>query len=144
MTPAGPHSIRLTNEPLSVADAVEFVRDEAAGAVDLFIGTTRRYTAGRETSSLSYEAYDEMAHAEMHRLAMECAAAWPIVRIAFHHRTGTVAVGEASVVIAVSSAHRDAAFEACRFLIERLKVDVPIWKRESFSDGADEWVKPAG
>jgi molybdopterin synthase catalytic subunit len=144
MTPVGSHSIRITNQPLSVQDAVEFVRDEAAGAVNVFIGTTRRFTAHRETVSLSYEAYDEMALNEMHRLAAECTAGWPIVRIALHHRTGTVAVGEASVVIAVSSAHRDAAFEACRFLIERLKNDVPIWKRELFSDGTEEWVKPAG
>lgn len=144
MIPDDSQSLLITDQPLSVRDAVDFVGDDTAGAIDVFIGTTRRFTAGRETVRLSYEAYEEMAVAEMKRLAVECSAAWDVARIAIHHRTGVVGVGEASVVIAVSSAHRDAAFEACRFLIDRLKVDVPIWKRESFLDGTEEWVRPEG
>jgi molybdopterin synthase catalytic subunit len=140
-------SILLGADPLDLAAAWEAAADDRAGAVDLFIGTTRRFTAGRETLRLEYEAFGSMALSEMRRIVMDARSRWEILRCVVHHRIGTVAVGEPSVIIAVSAGHRAEAFEACRFLIDTLKREVPIWKRESFADGTSEWVggeAPAG
>ena len=133
-------SIVLTAEPLDVGAAIGAVADERSGATDVFVGTTRRFTDDRETATLSYEAYEPMGEAAIVRIVAEARARWEILRCAVHHRTGTVAVGEASVVIAVSTRHRADAFDACRFLIDTLKDRVPIWKRESWTDGTSEWV----
>lgn len=137
-------SVSLESDPLSPGQVMAHVQDDRAGAIDVFVGTTRRYTEGRETVELTYEAYETMAVAEMDRLADEACARWPLTGVAIHHRVGTVPVGEISVVIAVSSPHRAAALDACRFLIEGLKADVPIWKRERYADGSIEWVRPLG
>ena len=102
----------------AVAAAVTHPR---AGAVVTFVGTTRDHNEGRRVLRLEYEAYEDMALSEMRKLGEAAAEQWPIEKVAVVHRVGVVPVGEASVVIAVSSAHRDAAFEACRFLIDRLK-----------------------
>lgn len=133
-------SIHLASTPLDVATVLDFVADELAGATDLFIGTTRRYTGERETEKLSYEAYESMAVAEIARIVDDARSRWDVLRCAVHHRTGEVGVGETSVLIAVSSRHRADAFEACRYLIEALKQHVPIWKRELWTDGTSEWV----
>jgi len=133
-------SIVLTGQPLDIGAAIESVADERSGATDVFVGTTRRFTGDRETVTLSYEAHEPMAEAEIRRILAEARDRWDILRCAVHHRTGTVAVKEASVVIAVSTRHRAEAFEACRFLIDSLKDRVPIWKRESWTDGTSEWV----
>lgn len=96
----------------------------------MFVGTARRWTAGRETMRLVYEAYEPMAVAEMRRLAESAAERWPILRLVLVHRTGEVAIGEAAVVVGVACPHRAEAFEACRWLIDTLKAEVPIWKKE--------------
>ncbi|WP_457653938.1 molybdenum cofactor biosynthesis protein MoaE [Rhodocaloribacter sp.] len=134
-------SIRLVHDPIDVAEAAAFLADPRAGGLDLFIGTTRRWTGDAETLELSYECYAPMAMKEMRRLVEEAMTRWPLVRACIRHRLGTVPVAEASVLIGVAAPHRADAFEACRFLIDRLKRQVPIWKRETYADGRLEWVQ---
>lgn len=133
--------LRLQREPIDIAIAAEFLRTEEAGAVDLFLGTTRRWTDGRETRTLDYETYRGMALAEMKRLVEAAAGRWPVARACLWHREGEVSLRESSVLVGVSTPHRDAAFAACRYLIDRLKKEVPIWKREYYADGTTEWVE---
>lgn len=133
--------ILLTEQPLDTAAAADFLRDERAGGIDLFLGTTRRWTGDRETDELEYEAYESMAIEEMKRLGNEAAARWPLVKVVMHHRIGVVSATESSVIVGASSPHRNDAFEATRFLIDTLKEDIPIWKRERFADGETEWVE---
>ncbi len=133
--------ILLTDQPLETASAADFLRHETAGGIDLFLGITRRFTGDRETERLEYEAYGSMAVDEMRRLAERAAARWPLSRILLHHRTGIVSVKESSVIVGTSSPHRQDAFEATRFLIDTLKKEVPIWKRERYADGETEWVE---
>jgi molybdopterin synthase catalytic subunit len=108
----------------------------------LFLGTTRGLTAGRRTVALDYECYPEMARNKLAELAAEASRRWPLAGCAVVHRLGRLEVGEASVAVAVSSAHRQAAFEAGQWLIDTLKQSVPIWKRELWADGSSEWVHP--
>lgn len=131
--------IELTSTPIRIEEVLESVRTPESGGIDLFVGTTRSQSNGRAVSTLEYEAYGPMALKIMERIAQEARDRWPLQKVSVVHRLGRVDVGEPSVVIAVSSAHRKEAFEACRFLIDRLKQDVPIWKREHFADGAVEW-----
>jgi molybdopterin synthase catalytic subunit len=131
----------LTEAPLDVAAADAFLRTDAAGGLNLFVGTTRRWTGDKETVRLAYDAYAPMAAKTMYALADEAAARWPVLRTCVLHRLGEVPPPEASVVIGVACAHRAAAFEACRWLIDTLKGQVPIWKREHYADGTTEWVQ---
>ncbi len=107
----------------------------------MFVGTARRWTGERETERLVYEAYEPMALAELQRLADEAAGRWPVCRVVLAHRLGEVPVGEAAVFVGVACAHRAEAFDACRWLIDTLKEDVPIWKRETLADGSQTWVE---
>jgi molybdopterin converting factor subunit 1 len=131
--------ITITRSPIDVAELERAVADPAAGAIATFTGTTRRDNAGRRVIKLEYEAYEPMALSEMRKLAREAGERWKIVRIAIRHRIGRVDIGETSVAIAVSAAHRAEAFEACRFAIDRLKEIVPIWKKEYF-EGGEVWI----
>lgn len=116
-------------------------RTDADGAVVTFSGTTRNHNEGAEVLSLSYETYTEMAQRVMCGLFEEAIKRFPITRARVVHRLGEVPVGEASVVVVVASAHRGPAFDACRFLMDRLKNEVPIWKREKLKDGDGErWI----
>jgi molybdopterin synthase catalytic subunit len=136
--------ISLTDEPLLAADAVSFVAARAAGGITVFLGTTRseRHSDGRELIALDYEAYPDMATAQLCDLAARARGRWPVLRLAVLHRTGRVPVGEPSVLIAVSTPHRAEAFEACRWLIDTLKAEAAIWKKEIWSDGSGSWVEP--
>ncbi|MBX3437183.1 MAG: molybdenum cofactor biosynthesis protein MoaE [Planctomycetaceae bacterium] len=134
--------VRLTREPIDYAALTERVRSSQAGAVVLFLGTVREMTAGRRTIALDYEAYPEMAIIKMQQLCDEASTRWPITAAAIEHRLGRLELGEISVALAVSSPHRADAFEAGRFLIDRLKEIVPVWKQENWDDGTTEWVHP--
>ena len=136
--------IELTTEPIDYHQLTESVRDHAAGAVTLFLGTVREFTRGVQTSWLEYEAYPDMARASMAELEAEACRKFTVTKIAIAHRTGSMALGEISVAIAVSAPHRDQAFEAGRWLIDTLKERVPIWKKEHFADGREEWQHPGG
>lgn len=118
------------------------VASNDAGAVVLFLGTTREFTQGRQTKSLDYECYPEMAQAKLAELESQAREKWPLVHVAIVHRLGHLELGEASIAIAVSSPHRQAAFEAGKWLIDTIKEDVPIWKQENWADGSSEWVHP--
>ena len=131
--------IRLTPDPILLDDLLRAVGDPAAGALVLFVGTTRDHNQGRHVERLEYEAYPGMAEKEMEGIAEEARRRWPLQQVAIVHRTGVVPVGSASVAIAVSSAHRADAFEAARFAIDRLKEVVPIWKKEFF-EGGEVWI----
>ena len=115
------------------------VSGPASGGVDVFIGTVRDTTQGKAVLRLEFEAYESMALREMRKIAEQALLRWPVQAVAMHHRVGSLQVGEVAVVIAVSAAHRAAAFEACRYAIDALKQWVPIWKKEVFADG-EVWV----
>jgi len=132
----------LTNAPIDSAELIARVSSPAAGAVVLFLGTVREMTAGRETLRLHYDCYPEMAERKLAELEAEAKRRWSLVSVAMIHRLGRLELGEASVAVAVSSAHRDAAFEAGRWLIDTLKEVVPVWKQEHWADGSTEWVHP--
>jgi molybdopterin synthase catalytic subunit len=134
--------IVISGQALRADRATEFVTDARAGGIDVFLGTTRAEKAsdGRELIALDYEAYEEMAMNQLHELARRARKKWPIIKLAMLHRVGRVELGEPSVIIAVSTPHRADAFEACRFLIDQLKVDVAIWKKEVWQDGSASWV----
>ena len=134
-----PDYILITDQPIDYAKVTERVRSHDCGAVVLFLGTVREMTAGRQTVALDYEAYPEMAQQMLQQLITEARSEWPVHAVAIEHRVGHLSLGEISVAIAVSSPHRAQAFEAGRFLIDRLKEIVPIWKKENWSDGTSEW-----
>ena len=132
---------RITRMPIVLDRLIAAVGDPAAGAVVTFLGTTRNENAGRRVIRLEYEAFATMAQKEMRKLATAARKRWPLRGVAMAHRIGVVPVGEASVGIAVSSGHRREAFEACHWLIDRLKEIVPIWKKEHFR-GGQVWIGP--
>ncbi len=134
--------VELTENRIDAASVLAKVQNRDAGAVVLFLGTTREMTAGRRTVSLDYEAYPEMAIKKMQELEAEARRRWPILECAIVHRLGHLDIGEASVAVAVSCAHRQPAFAAGQWLIDTLKEVVPIWKRENWADGGTEWVHP--
>jgi molybdopterin synthase catalytic subunit/molybdopterin converting factor small subunit len=137
--PVSGGDFRLSADPLTVDAAVAEVRDEAAGAIATFVGTTRARSRGREVVHLEYEAYEGMAEQVMAELATRLVERHELCKVAIHHRTGRVDIGETSVVIAVSAPHRAAALEACREAIDELKVSVPLWKKEKYV-GGEEWI----
>jgi len=134
--------IELSDKPIDVAAVLDRVQSLAAGAVVLFLGTTREMTAGRRTQSLEYECYPEMARKKLQELEAESRRRWPITACAILHRLGHLELGEASVAVAVSTPHREDAFAAAKWLIDTIKEDVPIWKCENWADGTTEWVHP--
>jgi molybdopterin synthase catalytic subunit len=131
---------RLTGEPLSLDRASAFVADPAAGAIVVFSGTVRDSAEGRAVAGLEYEAFPERAGPQLAVLARRVVDDWPQVRAVWvEHRTGSLAIGEPSVVVAVSAPHRAQAFEAARWAIDTLKGEVAIWKREHWADGTAHW-----
>lgn len=134
---------RLTGDLLDLAALAAEVRGDGDGAVALFVGTVRDTNAGRKVRYLEYEAYDGMAEREMARIEADAVARFGVSRVAIVHRVGRLAIGEASVAVAVASPHRAQALEACRFAIDTLKRTVPIWKQEHFEGGAI-WIEGPG
>ena len=134
--------ICITDQTIDTAQVLEHVRSCEAGAVVLFLGTVREYTQGRRSVSLDYECYPQMAEVQLQALEEDARQRWALVEVCIVHRVGHIELGEISVAIAVSAAHRQGAFEAGQWLIDRLKQVVPIWKREHFADGTTQWVHP--
>lgn len=131
--------IQIFDTPLDPQACLERVLRDDAGGIVTFIGTVRNHTQGKRVLRLAFEAYTPMAVSEMRKIAETACEQWPVLQIVIHHRVGTLTVGEIPVVIAVSCAHRNAAFEACQYAIDTLKQTVPIWKKEYFDDG-QVWV----
>jgi molybdopterin synthase catalytic subunit len=134
--------IEITTAPIDHAAVTDRVRSPLAGAVCTFLGTVRELTGDKRTLALAYETYPEMAEKKMAELEVEARRRWPIIELALVHRVGDLELGEVSVAVAVSCPHRHDSFEACRWLIDTLKEVVPIWKRERWADGKEEWVHP--
>jgi molybdopterin synthase catalytic subunit len=131
--------IEIHTEPLNIQQCIDWVMSPDSGGIDVFIGTVRNTTKGKTVLKLEFEAYNKMAINEINKITEQVFKQWPVQKVIVHHRSGTLQVGEIPVIIAVSAAHRDAAFEACRYIIDTLKQTVPIWKKEFFEDG-EVWV----
>jgi molybdopterin synthase catalytic subunit len=137
--PVSGGAFRLSEQPLVLEDVVREVASDNAGAIATFVGTTRANARGRTVVRLEYEAYEGMAEHVMAEIADELKGTYDLVDVAIHHRTGTVEIGETSVVIAVSAAHRADALAACRDAIDTLKERAPLWKKEIY-EGGEEWI----
>ena len=132
--------VRISADPLDIDEALSFVADPGAGGTCVFVGTVRDSSPAGEVTALHYEAWEELADARLREVAAELLERWSVRRVAILHRVGDLAIGEASVVVACSAPHRADAFDACRHGIERLKEDVPIWKKEGLVSGEAQWV----
>ena len=132
--------VRISADPLRIDDATSFVADPGSGGTCVFVGTVRDASQAGEVVGLHYEAWTELATDRLSEIAREMRGRWPVRKVAILHRVGDLSVGEVSVVVACSAPHRAEAFEACRHGIERLKEDVPIWKKEALVSGEAEWV----
>lgn len=131
--------IHIGREALDLQSCYDFVQDEACGGIAVFVGTVRDNSNSRSVIKLEFSAYEPMALKEMRKIAMQAIERFGIRKIAIHHAIGELEIGAVPVIIAVSSAHRAAAFRACEFAIDTLKQTVPIWKKEYFKDG-EVWV----
>ncbi|NOR29157.1 MAG: molybdenum cofactor biosynthesis protein MoaE [Lutibacter sp.] len=132
-------SIKITSEKLNLQDCIDFVEDDSCGGIATFIGTVRNATQNKTVTLLDFSGYEPMALKEMQKIANKALEKFKIHKIAIHHAVGELQIGDVPVIIAVSSAHRKATFEACEFAIDTLKETVPIWKKEHFDDG-EVWV----
>ncbi|HEX3331094.1 MAG TPA: molybdenum cofactor biosynthesis protein MoaE [Gaiellales bacterium] len=141
--PVSGGAFAIGSDPLDLDAVVAQVADPAAGAIATFVGTTRTHSRGRTVVHLEYDAYPEMAESEMARIAEAVRGRHDVLHVAMAHRTGHVPIGEASVIIAVSAAHRGPAMDACREAIDTLKQTVPVWKKEVF-EGGEEWIGREG
>lgn len=132
-------SIKITSEKLDLQECYRLVEDDSCGGISAFVGTVRNDTQGKEVTQLDFSTYKPMAIKEMQKIADLILEKFDVKKIAIHHAEGVLRIREIPVIIAVSSKHRKAAFEACEFAIDTLKERVPIWKKECFSDG-EVWV----
>lgn len=132
-------SVNISAEQINIQACIDWVASPEVGGIDVFIGTVRHATQGKKVVRLEFEAYERMALSEMQKIALSVREKWSVHKIMIWHRTGVLSVGEVPVVIAISAAHRAAAFDACRYAIDMLKQTVPIWKKEVFEDG-EVWV----
>ncbi len=130
----------VTSEPLDANALLAAVRQDESGAVVLFHGVARNSSDGRRVVALEYDAHASLAEKKLREVANEVRSRWPVTAIAVLHRTGRLAIGETSLLVAVSSAHRREAFEATQFAVDRIKQIVPVWKKEIWEDGTGEWV----
>lgn len=131
--------IKITEKHIDVQKVIDTASSLDAGAVNVFIGTVRNNAMGKKVVWLEYEAYETMAVSEIRKIIDEASHKWPLMGWAVSHRIGTLRPGEVAVVVAVSTPHRKDSFEACQHIIDKLKANVPIWKKEVFEDG-EEWV----
>lgn len=131
--------IKILDEPLQIQSCINWVMAPETGGINIFVGTVRNVTKGKNVIRLEFEAYESMALSEMHKIAKDVFEKWPLQKVLIHHRTGVLQTGEVPVIIAVAAAHRDAAFTACHYIIDTLKQTVPIWKKEVF-EGGEVWV----
>lgn len=136
--------LAIVDTPLLPSQMHAYVTDPRAGAVVVFAGTVREFTRGRQTLRLQYEAYEQMALTKLEEVVKRAGEQWPIIKMAIWHRTGTLDLTDISVLIGVCTAHRHDAFEAAEYAIKTLKQIVPIWKKEFFADGSEEWMGPDG
>lgn len=132
-------SIKITLQKLNLQECYDFVQDDSCGGIAVFVGTVRNATQNKAVKQLDFSTYKPMAIKEMQKIADNALEKFEIHKIAIHHAEGLLQIGDIPVIITVSSAHRNAAFEACQYAIDTLKETVPIWKKEYFTDG-EVWV----
>ncbi len=130
----------ITSEPLEPRALMDAVRADESGAVTLFYGVARNHSDGRAVTALEYEAHASLAEKKLREVADEVSERFDITGIGVYHRTGRLEIGETSLLVAVSAAHRREAFEACHYAVDRIKEVVPIWKKEIWEDGEGDWV----
>lgn len=133
-------SVHILQEPLAVGAAMEAVRDPGHGAIDLFVGVVRNLHAGKQVSGITYDVHKPLALGTLHAICEEGTTKWPGSRFYVAHYHGQLAVGDVSVLIAVSTPHRADCFEACRYVIEAIKTRLPVWKQEHYLDGKSAWL----
>lgn len=133
--------VKIKKTKLNVKYCVNSASSVNAGGINVFIGTVRNSTKGRNVTHLFYETYGKMAIPELEKIARHAQKRWKLENVIIHHREGKVRLGETAVIIAVSSPHRRESFDSCRYIIDTLKTTVPIWKKEVFEDGK-EWSYP--
>jgi molybdopterin synthase catalytic subunit len=132
--------IRITNDPLNLEDVMFEIEDNSVGALSIFMGNVRNRGRSGNVSQIFYESYSKMAEQKMREIENEAQAKWEIKNLVVFHRIGNIRVGETSIIIGVSSEHRQEAFEACKYVIDNVKTRVPIWKKEIFEEG-QKWVE---
>ncbi|MCC7430901.1 molybdenum cofactor biosynthesis protein MoaE [bacterium] len=132
--------VKIVTQKIDTEKLIKLVEADSVGAIDVFLGTVRNNANGKNVLSLEYHCYEAMAQKKLEEIVTQCYKNFEVEKIAVEHRTGHLKIGEVSVVIAVSSPHRAASFEACRFVIETIKKSVPIWKKEYF-EGGEIWVE---
>ncbi len=135
--------IEITPEPVSPETIINKVRKDSHGAVVTFVGTVRRLSQGKEVLFIEYEVYPEMAYKKLQQIVDEINQRWQLQDVAICHRIGKLQVGETALVIAVAAPHRQEAFQACHYAIDRLKQIAPFWKKELYRDG-ESWVEDSG
>lgn len=133
----------LTHDTINTQELINRVSDPRCGAVCLFLGTVREFTGSQQTNELIYEAYPEMALNQLRKILSDACQKWPIPRLGVIHRLGKLGLGETSIAVAVSTPHRVESFAACQWIMDTIKQDVPIWKKENFSNGTAQWVHPS-
>lgn len=136
-----PHVRRITKAAIQLNKVMSWVGDKKAGATVMFIGTVRQDGLMGKIIGMSYESYLDMAEDDMRRIEVSVANKYKILKVKLIHRVGYLSLGEISVVVAVSATHRPEAFRACRYALERIKREVPIWKKEKMGSGVGVWVK---
>ena len=132
--------IGISDQAIDIQACIDAAQSERAGAIDVFVGTVRNHNNAKEVIRLEFETYDVMAVKKMEELANKARERWDIEKIVMIHRKGVLQIGDVAVVIAVSTPHRAASFEACQWLIDTLKTVVPIWKKEIYESG-EEWLE---
>lgn len=134
--------LSISCNPIDINNVTDAVRDLRAGAVVLFLGTVREFTGDVQTLFLDYEAFEDMALVSLTGIMADASSRWPLVKTAVVHRTGPLELGEIAIAVAVSAAHRGPAFEAGQWMMDTIKQQTPIWKKEIYADGRTEWVHP--
>ncbi|MFZ4928134.1 molybdenum cofactor biosynthesis protein MoaE [Chryseobacterium sp. Mn2064] len=131
--------IKITDVPLNITECLAAAHDLSSGGIATFIGTVRNVTKNKPVIRLEYECYQSMAEKEIKKVVEQAISIFSVRNVVVHHRVGTLFPGDAAVMIVVSDGHRDAVFDACKYIIDTIKQTVPIWKKEIFEDG-EEWV----
>ncbi|SHH62207.1 molybdopterin synthase catalytic subunit [Chryseolinea serpens] len=131
--------IKITEKPIDIQKVIDTASCLGAGAVNVFVGTVRNQANGKNVVWLEYEAYETMAVGEIRKIIDDASHRWPLLGFAVSHRIGTLKPGEVAVAVAVSTPHRKDSFDACEYIIDNVKMNVPIWKKEVFEDG-EEWI----
>jgi len=131
--------IKITEKPIDIQKVIDTASCLGAGAVNVFVGTVRNQANGKNVVWLEYEAYETMAVGEIRKIIEDASHRWPLLGFAVSHRIGTLKPGEVAVAVAVSTPHRKDSFDACEYIIDNVKMNVPIWKKEVFEDG-EEWI----